>query len=136
VREPQDGEAIVPGLVHLAPGGRHMLVDRHDGQPVVRLDDGPPVNFCKPAVDPLFVSASRMWAGASLALILTGMGHDGAVGARAIASAGGTVVCQDEATSVVWGMPGSTINTGVCSAVLPIGEIAPKLVRIFAGEAS
>ena len=134
VREPADGEPAVAGAIHLAPGGRHMLVERRDGRPVIRLHDTAPVNFCKPALDPLFLSAIPVWQGAVLAVILTGMGHDGTDGARAIASAGGSVVVQDEATSVVWGMPGSAAQAGVCSAVLPLDEIASRVVRAFVGE--
>lgn len=135
-REPEDGERVVDGTVYVAPGGRHMRVEREGGHAVVRLDDGPAINFCKPAVDPLFTSACRVWGGATLAVILTGMGHDGTEGARAVAAAGGTVIAQDEATSVVWGMPGSAVHAGVCSAVLPLPEIAPRVARLFAGEAA
>jgi two-component system chemotaxis response regulator CheB len=132
--EPADGEPIKAGTIHLAPGGRHMLVAKRNGQPVIALDDGAPVNFCKPAVDPLFQSASELFGNAILALILTGMGHDGTVGAGAIAAHGGSVIAQDEASSVVWGMPGSAAHAGVCSAVLPLDQIGPKVVRLFQGE--
>src|SRR5262249_53945708 len=104
--EPRDGERVEPVTIYLAPGGQHMRVMRRDGVPVVTLDDGPMVNFCRPAVDPLFGSAARVWGAAALALVLTGMGTDGAEGAAAIVRAGGSVVAQDEASSVVWGMPG------------------------------
>jgi two-component system, chemotaxis family, protein-glutamate methylesterase/glutaminase len=134
VREAEGGEAVVAGSIHLAPGARHMVLERRDNHPVIRLDDGAPVNFCKPAVDPLFHSAVPIWQGATLAVILTGMGHDGTDGARAIAAAGGSILAQDEATSVVWGMPGSAAQAGICSAVLPIDQIAPKIVRVFSGE--
>ncbi len=133
-REPADGEPIAPGTIYLAPGGRHMRATRRQGQLVIALDDGPPVNFCKPAVDPLFQSAADIWSNAILALILTGMGHDGTQGAATIVANGGSVIAQDEATSVVWGMPGSAANAGLCSAVLPIDQIAPKVVRLFQGD--
>jgi len=133
-REPTDGEAVAPGTVFLAPGGRHMRVVKRDGRISVVLDDGPPVNFCKPAVDPLFHSAVEVWGNATLAVILTGMGSDGTRGAVEIVAHGGSVVAQDEATSVVWGMPGSAANAGVCSAVLPLDQIAPKVVRLFQGD--
>lgn len=133
VREALDGELIGPGTVYIAPGGRHMLVGRRNGQPVITLDDSAPVNFCRPAVDPLFTSASHVWRYAALAVILTGMGADGTRGAEDIVAAGGCVVAQDEATSVVWGMPGSAAHAGVCSAVLPLDEIAPNIVRLFSG---
>ena len=134
VREAQDGEEINAGTIYLAPGGRHMSVERRDGVAVIALDDGPLVNFCKPAVDPLFSSAAEVWGPKVLALVLTGMGSDGLRGAQAIAAAGGSILAQDEASSVVWGMPGQVAHAGVCSAVLPLNEIAPRLVRLFAGE--
>jgi two-component system chemotaxis response regulator CheB len=136
VHEARDGEAITAGAIYVAPGGRHMLAARRDGQPVIRLDDGPPINFCKPAVDPLFSSATEVWGGSALAVILTGMGSDGALGAEAVVAAGGNVIAQDEASSVVWGMPGSVAHAGLCAAVLPLDQIAPKIVRVFSGELS
>ena len=111
-----------------------MRVAQHNGAAAIALDEGPLVNFCRPAVDPLFASAARVYGCSALALILTGMGTDGAIGAGDIAAAGGSVIAQDEATSVVWGMPGSAAHAGVCSAVLPLDEIAPKLLRILAGD--
>ena len=134
VREGQDGEAINAGTIYLAPGGRHMSVKRRDGAAVIALDDGPLVNFCKPAVDPLFASAAEVWHNSVLGLVLTGMGSDGLRGAQAIVAAGGHILAQDEATSVVWGMPGQVAHAGVCSAVLPLNEIAPRVTRLFAGE--
>jgi two-component system, chemotaxis family, protein-glutamate methylesterase/glutaminase len=132
-REAADGEPVLAGTVYLAPGGKHMKVARRDGTAVIVLDDGPPVHFCKPAVDPLFTTAAEVWGSWNLALILTGMGTDGTNGAAAIAAAGGSVIVQDEATSVVWGMPGSAALAGLCSAVLPLDQIAPKVTRMFLG---
>jgi two-component system chemotaxis response regulator CheB len=132
-REAVDGESIRAGNIYVAPGGRHMRVVRRDGNPVIELDDGPMVNFCKPAVDPLFSSAAEMWGNSALAVVLTGMGADGTHGAADIVQAGGSVIAQDEATSVVWGMPGSVAHAGLCSAVLPLDQIGPKVVRLFAG---
>ena len=132
--EAVDGETIKPGTIYLAPGGRHMRVVRHGADAAIALDDGPPVNFCKPAVDPLFTSAIDMWQGGTLAVILTGMGSDGTRGGKDIVAAGGSVIAQDEASSVVWGMPGAAANAGICAAVLPLNQIAPKLVRLFAGD--
>ena len=131
-----DGEIVKAGQIYLAPGGRHMRVVRHGVDAVIALDDGPPVNFCKPAVDPLFTSAIDVWQGGVLAVVLTGMGSDGMRGGKEIVAAGGSVIAQDEATSVVWGMPGAAANAGICSAVLPLLQIAPKLVRLFSGERS
>jgi two-component system chemotaxis response regulator CheB len=135
-REAVDGEVVKAGHIYLAPGGRHMRVARHGAEAVIALDDGPPVNFCKPAVDPLFSSAIDVWQGAVLAVVLTGMGSDGMRGGKDIVAAGGSVIAQDEASSVVWGMPGAAANAGICAAVLPLGQIAPKLVRIFSGDRS
>ncbi len=135
VHEGQHGEDIVAGKIYLAPGGKHMSVARRDGAAaVISIEDGPLVNFCKPAVDPLFTSAAAVWGAKVMALVLTGMGSDGLNGAKAIVAAGGHVMAQDEATSVVWGMPGQVALAGLCSAVLPINEIAPRLTRLFAGE--
>jgi two-component system, chemotaxis family, protein-glutamate methylesterase/glutaminase len=133
VREAVHGEAIRAGQIYVAPGGRHMRAVRTGGEPHIALEDGPLINFCKPAVDPLFSSAAAVWGGWNLALILTGMGSDGTRGAAEIVTAGGAVIAQDEATSVVWGMPGAVTNAGLCSAVLPIRQIAPRIVRLFAG---
>jgi two-component system, chemotaxis family, protein-glutamate methylesterase/glutaminase len=134
VREAVNGEEITAGAIYLAPGGKHMKVARRDGTAVIVIEDGPLVNFCKPAVDPLFASAAEVWGNKVLALVLTGMGSDGLAGAKSIVAAGGYVVAQDEATSVVWGMPGQVTNAGLCSAVLPLSEIAGKLTRLFLGE--
>jgi two-component system chemotaxis response regulator CheB len=133
VREALDGEPVLAGTIYLAPGGRHMRVARRNGTAVAVLDDGPPINFCKPAVDPLFSSAAEVWGTWNLALILTGMGTDGTHGAADIVAAGGSVIAQDEASSVIWGMPGSAVEAGVCSAVLPLDQIGPKVVRMFLG---
>jgi two-component system chemotaxis response regulator CheB len=131
--EAVDGEPIKPGRIYLAPGGRHMKVGRHGTETFIVLDDGAPVNFCKPAVDPLFTSAFDVWQGGTLAVILTGMGSDGMRGGKDIVAGGGSVIAQDEATSVVWGMPGAAANAGICAAVLPLNQIAPKLVQLFSG---
>jgi two-component system chemotaxis response regulator CheB len=136
VHEAEHGEAIVAGGVYVAPGGRHMRVARGANGPTIALGDDPAINFCKPSVDPLFSSAAEIWGGASLALVLTGMGSDGTRGAGAIVAAGGSVIAQDEATSVVWGMPRSVAQAGLCAAVLPLDEIAAKVVRLFAGDRS
>jgi two-component system chemotaxis response regulator CheB len=133
-REAKDGEEVNAGTIYLAPGGKHMKVTRRDGIAVIAIDDGPLVNFCKPSVDPLFFSAAEVWGPKVLALVLTGMGSDGLRGAQAITAAGGNVLAQDEATSVIWGMPGQVAHAGLCSAVLPLNEIAPRLTRVFTGD--
>jgi two-component system chemotaxis response regulator CheB len=128
-----DGEPVLAGKVYIAPGGRHMRVARRDGEPVIALNDGALVHFCKPAVDPLFSSAAVVWGNWNLALVLTGMGTDGTKGAAEIVAAGGCVIAQDEASSVVWGMPGSVAQAGLCSAVLPLDQIAARIARMFSG---
>ncbi len=134
--EAVDGEIVKAGRIYLAPGGRHMRVVRRGAEAAIALDDGPPVNFCKPAVDPLFTSAIDVWQGGVLAVVLTGMGSDGMRGGKEIVAAGGSVIAQDEATSVVWGMPGAAAHAGICAAILPLNQIAPKLVRVFSGDRS
>jgi two-component system chemotaxis response regulator CheB len=135
-REAVDGEAVKPGRIYLAPGGKHMRVVRNGAEAVIALDDGPAVNFCKPAVDPLFTSAIEIWHAGILAVILTGMGSDGMRGGKDIVAAGGSVIAQDEASSVVWGMPGAAANAGICAAVLPLNQIAQKVNRLFSGDRS
>ena len=129
-----DGEPVLPGVIYVAPGGHHMQVTRRDNSAFIVIDDGPPVNFCKPAVDPLFTSVAKAWGAAALALILTGMGHDGAKGGAEVVAGGGNVIAQDEATSVVWGMPGAAVHAGICSALLPLDQIPIKIMRLFSGE--
>jgi two-component system chemotaxis response regulator CheB len=131
-----EGETVKAGHIYVAPGGRHMRVVRHGADVVIALDDGPQINFCKPAVDPLFQSAVGVWQGAVMAVVLTGMGSDGMRGGKDVVAAGGNVIAQDEATSVVWGMPGAAAHAGICAAVLPLTQIGSKLVRVFSGDRS
>ena len=105
-REAVDGEIVKAGRIYLAPGGRHMRVARRGADAAIALDDGPPVNFCKPAVDPLFASAIEVWQGGVLAVVLTGMGSDGMRGGKDIVAAGGNVIAQDEATECGLGHAG------------------------------
>jgi two-component system chemotaxis response regulator CheB len=134
--EAVDGERVKPGRIYLAPGGKHMRVARNGADVAIALDDGPAVNFCKPAVDPLFTSAIDIWHGGILSVILTGMGSDGMRGGKDIVAAGGSVIAQDEASSVVWGMPGAAANAGICAAILPLNQIGAKVNRLFAGDRS
>ena len=124
VVEGTDGLALRPGLVVLAPGGLHMLVRDVRGVPTITLDDGPAVKACKPAADPMFASAVRVWGGDVLALVMTGMGDDGHHGAELVRDAGGRVVCQDEPSSVVWGMPGVVTRAGLAEDVVPLDRLA------------
>ena len=134
--EAEHGEPVLAGGIYLAPGARHMRVVRDGDGVKIALGDDPPINFCKPAVDPLFSSAADVWGSALLALVLTGMGNDGTRGAADIVAAGGSVIAQNEETSVVWGMPRSVAQAGLCSAVLPLGEIASKVLGLFSGDRS
>ncbi|MGC1776877.1 MAG: chemotaxis response regulator protein-glutamate methylesterase [Xanthobacteraceae bacterium] len=134
--EAEDGEPVLAGGIYVAPGGRHMRVVAGDNGIRITLGDDAPINFCRPAVDALFTSAAAVWGAATLALVLTGMGADGTRGAADIVTAGGSIIAQDEATSVVWGMPRSVAQAGLCSAVLPLDQIAPKVIRLLAGARS
>ena len=102
----------------------------------IALGTDPQINFCRPAVDPMFTSAIDVWQGGIMAVVLTGMGSDGMRGGKEVVAAGGSMIAQDEATSVVWGMPGSAANAGICAAVLPLDQIGPQLVRLFSGVRS
>ncbi|MTH95821.1 chemotaxis response regulator protein-glutamate methylesterase [Roseibium sp. RKSG952] len=133
-REGEDGEILRGGQIYVAPGGKHMIVEKEAGAVKLRLTDDPPINFCKPAIDPMFDSVAKAYGSSALAVVLTGMGHDGANGIRSIAAGGGSIVTQDEATSVVWGMPGAAAATGLCSDILPLSEIGPKLARVLKGK--
>jgi two-component system chemotaxis response regulator CheB len=129
VAEAQDGERLQAGRVYLAPGRCHLGVAILGGRPAVRLDGGPHVAHCRPAVDVLFSDIARVFGPAALGIVLTGMGSDGTAGARALVEAGSTVIVQDEATSVVWGMPGSIAKAGLARDVLPISSIADAVRR-------
>jgi two-component system chemotaxis response regulator CheB len=132
VKEGRDGEPVKPGTIYVAPGGHHMTVMRPTS-PVLRIGDEPPVHFCRPAIDPLFKSVAYTFGPASLGIVLTGMGHDGAAGARSIADAGGSVIAQDEESSVVWGMPAAAASVGACAALLPPNEIATVTAKLVRG---
>jgi two-component system chemotaxis response regulator CheB len=127
-----DGEAIRSGRVYVAPGDFHMVLESKGTERVIRINKNPPENFCRPAVDPMFRSISQIYGKRVLAVILTGMGQDGMKGGQQIVAGGGTVIAQDEATSVVWGMPGAAATSGICSAVLPLPEIANYVVKLAA----
>lgn len=125
-----DGERLKAGHIYVAPGGIHMLIEGSAREPVIRLNDGPAENYCKPSVDPMLRSVVNLYGAKVLTVILTGMGQDGLAGGRVVVDAGGTVIAQDEATSVVWGMPGAVANAGICSAVVPINKIADNIHKI------
>jgi two-component system, chemotaxis family, protein-glutamate methylesterase/glutaminase len=129
VREGIDGELLKPGEVWIAPGGRHMAVEACRDGVRLRLNDAPPENSCRPAVDVLFRSVATGYGAKVLGVVLTGMGQDGLRGAQAICSAGGRVLAQDEATSVVWGMPGAVASAGLPEKILPLQDLAPEIIR-------
>jgi len=130
--EAKDGEVIKGGRVYVAPGDFHMVVEVKGADKILRLNKNPPENFCRPAVDPMLRSVAAAYGKRVVACILTGMGSDGAKGGQVVVSAGGTVIAQDEATSVVWGMPGAAAAAGICSAVLPLPEVAPWIMKLAA----
>ncbi len=127
VYEAEDGQQIRPGHVYIAPGDRHLLVVRDGARYVCRLDDGLPVNRHKPSVDVLFRSVAQQAGANAIGVILTGMGKDGAVGLKEMRDAGSPTIAQDEATSVVWGMPGEAFSIGAAAQVLPLHEVAARL---------
>ena len=130
--EAQDGAMLAPGRVYLAPGDRHLLVEAVAGGYRARITTDPPENFCRPAVDPMLRSAVRATGGKLLAVILTGMGHDGLEGCRAVVAAGGQVLAQDEASSVVWGMPGAVSRAGLPLLIGPPEALAERIADIAA----
>ncbi len=134
--EATDGEVVNAGQIYLAPGNYHMVVERSGTDTVIRLNQNPPENFCRPAVDPMLRSLAKIYGPSLLTIILTGMGSDGQKGATEVVEAGGTVIAQDEATSVVWGMPGAVATSGLCSAVLPIKEIGPSVRKLVMRSAA
>ncbi|HEV7211596.1 MAG TPA: chemotaxis response regulator protein-glutamate methylesterase [Blastococcus sp.] len=136
VVEASDGSPLVPGTVHLAPGDHHLVVRPSPRGHTTGLNQGPPENFCRPAVDPLFRSAVAAYDGAVLGLVLTGMGSDGRNGAGEIRNAGGTVLVQDQASSVVWGMPGAISQAGFADEVLPLDRVPEAVLRHLAGAGS
>ena len=128
--EGANGMKLEPGRVYIAPGDNHMIIKSRGGP--IELTQTPPENFCRPAVDPMFRSIAAIYGPSTLAVVLTGMGSDGREGARAIANAGGTILAQDEATSVVWGMPAAVAQAGLASAVLPLNSMGVE-VRKYLG---
>jgi two-component system, chemotaxis family, protein-glutamate methylesterase/glutaminase len=125
-----DGAPVAGGCIYVAPGDYHMRIERDEDGPVIRLDKGPAENYCRPSVDPMLRSLAETYGSGLLAVMLTGMGHDGLAGANAVVAAGGTVVAQNQATSIVWGMPGAVAAAGLASALLPVDEIGPFLMNL------
>jgi chemotaxis response regulator CheB len=129
VLEASHGETLRPGHVYVCPGDYHVLVNRHGRKGILTLNQAAPQNFSRPAVDVMFESAARAYGASVLAVVLTGMGQDGLRGAGLIRGAGGNVLAQDEASSVVWGMPGFVVGAGLASRVLSIQEMAGEIER-------
>jgi two-component system chemotaxis response regulator CheB len=129
VVEATDGLTLQPGHVYVAPGDHHLEVVRVGTQTRTRLHDGPPECFCRPAVDVLFRSVAAAYKGAALGLVLTGMGQDGKRGTEVLRDGGSRVLVQDEATSVVWGMPGAIATAGLADAVLPLDQIGSAVIE-------
>ncbi len=131
--EAHDKTRPEPGHIYLAPGDFHMIVESDGAEPLIRITQDRAENFCRPAVDPMLRSLAKVYGPKVLGVILTGMGHDGREGSRAIVDAGGAIIAQDEPTSVVWGMPGAVATAGLCSATLPIDSIAPRIMKFVGG---
>jgi two-component system chemotaxis response regulator CheB len=129
VAEGQAGTRLDPGHVWIAPGDYHMTVARKNSEVILELNQGTPENSCRPAVDVLFRSVARTYGPHALGVVLTGMGTDGLKGSKAICDAGGEVIVQDEATSVVWGMPGAVVGSGLTEEIYSIHKIAAEIVR-------
>jgi two-component system chemotaxis response regulator CheB len=133
VCEAREGQQILPGHVYIAPGDRHLLVQRDGARYICRLNDGPPVNRHRPSVDVMLRSLAQNAGPNAIGLMLTGMGDDGAAGMGELSQLGAPVVVQDEKTSVVWGMPGEVVKRGFADQVLPLGKIADHL-QVLVGK--
>ena len=132
--EGEDGMPVEKGHIYVAPGGKHMLFEQKVTGLQIKLDDGPPENFCKPSVEPMFRSVIDVFGNKVYGLILTGMGNDGIGAGKLLNDGGGHLVAQDKATSVVWGMPGAVAKAGYCTFVLPLNEIGPHIRRAVMGS--
>jgi two-component system chemotaxis response regulator CheB len=135
--EATHNQSVENGKIFIAPGDFHMRVAAHRGEVRIQLDQGPFLNSCRPAVDALFTSVAEVYGGNVIAAVLTGMGQDGTHGAQLLRAQGAAVIAQDEATSVVWGMPGSVVTAGLADRVVPLGDVIPEILRLtgvhFAG---
>jgi len=135
VLEAADGHTLEPGTVRVAPGDRHMLLERVDDAVRVRTTIGPRENSCRPSADPLFRSVADTYGGNALGIVMTGMGNDALHGSRRLVEAGSRVIVQDETSSVVWGMPGFVVREGLADAVVPLDELAREIgARLAAGR--
>jgi two-component system chemotaxis response regulator CheB len=128
VKEAEESEIALAGTAYIAPGGFHMTLEKSGTKTIIHLNTESPENSCRPAVDVLFRAAAEVYGGGVLAVMLTGMGYDGLKGSQVIAAKGGQIIAQDEATSVVWGMPGAVVQAGLANSVLPIEKMAEEIV--------
>jgi two-component system, chemotaxis family, protein-glutamate methylesterase/glutaminase len=130
VREASQNDPVAAGTILIAPGDFHMKVVSNGNGVRVHLDQSPHLNSCRPAVDALFSSVGEVYGGAVTAAVLTGMGQDGLRGVQILKAQGGTVLAQDEASSVVWGMPGAVVGAGLADSVLPLEQVVPEILRL------
>ena len=128
VKEAEEGEIAEPGMVYIAPGGFHMTVSRPGTKTIIHLNTEPPENSCRPAVDVLFRAAADVYGSSLLTVMLTGMGYDGLKGSQVVKEKGGQLIAQDEASSVIWGMPGAVVQAGLADAVLPLDKITDEII--------
>jgi two-component system, chemotaxis family, protein-glutamate methylesterase/glutaminase len=133
VVEASAGETVEPRTAYVAPGGRHMILRKHHDRICIALNDGPPENGCRPSVDVFFRSVANVYPRSAIAIVLTGMGTDGAKGLGPLKRSGAYVIAQDEPTSVVWGMPGAAVATGQVDEILPLESIAPSVASLLRG---
>jgi two-component system, chemotaxis family, protein-glutamate methylesterase/glutaminase len=136
VCEAQDGQQILPGHVYIAPGDRHLVIERNGARYLCRLSDGPPVNRHRPSVDVMFRSVAQHVGPNAVGVLLTGMGDDGARGLKEMMERGAGTIAQDEASSVVWGMPGTAVRMGAALHVLPLQHIAVQVLNLAAAVAA
>ena len=132
VSEARDGDALQPGRVYLAPGGRHMTVARAGTGGTIVLSQGPPMHGVRPAADPLFLSVAEVFGARAVGVVLTGMGRDGSAGLRAIRAVGGGAVVQDRATSIIYGMPQQALAEAGADREVPLGEVGPAVQELLA----
>jgi two-component system chemotaxis response regulator CheB len=137
VFEAADGMELAPGSAYVAPGDFHLVLHRRGTSTLIQLSGAPQENSCRPAVDVMFRSVAALYGASAYATVLTGMGHDGRGGAKVLRDAGAEILAQDEATSVVWGMPGAVVGAGLADEVLPLERIAAFLInRVKAGRSA
>ncbi|MFD0519731.1 CheB methylesterase domain-containing protein [Paractinoplanes durhamensis] len=137
VVEAGDGMELQPGWAYIAPGDSHLVLHRRGTATLTQLSSAPPENSCRPAVDVMFRSVAALYGASAYATVLTGMGHDGRGGAKVLRDAGAEILAQDEATSVVWGMPGAVVGAGLADEVLPLERIAAHLInRVKTGRSA